>query len=101
MRAPSAADRKSLRQIILFASILLFFIMMTVLQGGTRAIAIDPGVRAGNPGAGAPIAGLTNNQLAFLTTGQDDIMQGKTVLGSVAGTGSASGPTFHGETCAQ
>src|SRR5947209_12036947 len=101
MRAPSAADRKSLRQIILFASILLFFIMMTVLQGGTRAIAIDPGVRAGNPGAGAPIAGLTTNQLAFFTTGQDDFMQVQSVLGSIPGTGSGLGPTFNGESCAQ
>jgi len=101
MRAPSAADRKSLRQIILFASILLFFIMMTVLQGGTRAIAIDPGVRAGNPGAGARIAGLTTNQLAFFTTGQDDFMQVQSVLGSIPGTGSGLGPTFNGESCAQ
>jgi CxxC motif-containing protein (DUF1111 family) len=101
MRAPSAADRKSLRQIILFASILLFFIMMTVLQGGTRAIAIDPGVRAGNPGAGAPIAGLSTNQLAFFTTGQDDFMQVQSVLGSIPGAGSGLGPTFNGESCAQ
>ena len=101
MRAPSAADTKSLRQIILFASILLFFIMMTVLQGGTRAIAIDPGVRPGNAGAGTPIAGLTTNQLAFFTTGLADFQEIQSVLGGIAGTGNGLGPTFNGESCAQ
>jgi CxxC motif-containing protein (DUF1111 family) len=98
MKAPSA---KSLRHIILFALVLLLFIMVAVLQGGTRSIAIDPGVRSGNAGAGSPIAGLTTNQLAFFNTGQDDFQEIQSVLGSIPGTGNGLGPTFNGESCGQ
>ena len=41
--------------------------------GGPKSI--DPGVRGGKPGAGGPLAGLNENELAFFTAAQNVFME--------------------------
>ncbi len=69
------------------------------LPGGSGAT--DPGVRGGSPGAGSPIAGLTQNQLAFFSAGQTNFLQIDSVAGSIQNTGNGLGPRFNAESCAQ
>jgi CxxC motif-containing protein (DUF1111 family) len=72
------------------------------VQGGTaNQHATDPGVRGGPPAAGAPIAGLTANQLSFFTTGQGTFAEVDSVSGTVPNTGKGLGPRFNAESCAQ
>ncbi len=68
-------------------------------SGGNRAN--DPGVRGGPPGAGAPIAGLTANQLAFFAAGQSTFEESDSVTGTVDDTGAGLGPRFNAEGCLQ
>jgi CxxC motif-containing protein (DUF1111 family) len=68
---------------------------------GAPGRATDPGVRGGPPGAGSPIAGLTQNQLAFFSAGQTNFLQVDSVTGSIQNTGNGLGPRFNAESCAQ
>src|SRR6267142_7236427 len=54
----------------------------------------DPGVRGGAAGAGAPIAGLTETELAFFSAGADEFTEEEEVgdgLGPTMNLGSCSG----------
>ncbi len=78
------------------------FTMVVALQAAPgRNGASDPGVRSGPPGAGSPIAGLTQNQLAFFSAGQTNFVQTDSVTGSIQNTGNGLGPRFNAESCAQ
>src|SRR5713226_9594034 len=52
----------------------------------------DPGVRGGAAGAGAPIAGLTNTELAFFNAGKDEFAQEEEVADGL-------GPTMNLDGC--
>ena len=52
----------------------------------------DPGVRGGAAGAGAPIAGLTETELAFFNAGTDEFVE-------VDGVGEGLGPTMNLGSC--
>ena len=79
------------------------FTMVVAMQAapGAHGNASDPGVRSGPPGAGSPIAGLTQNQLAFFSAGQTNFVQTDSVTGSIPNTGNGLGPRFNAESCAQ
>ncbi len=79
------------------------FAMVVAMQAapGAHGSASDPGVRSGPPGAGSPIAGLTQNQLSFFSAGQTNFVQTDSVTGSVPNTGNGLGPRFNAESCAQ
>jgi CxxC motif-containing protein (DUF1111 family) len=67
--------------------------------GGPQSI--DPGVRGGAPGAGGPLAGLDNDELAFFTAAQSVFMEVDSVSGKIAGeAGSGLGPRFNLNSCA-
>src|SRR5205823_8664729 len=53
----------------------------------------DPGVRAGGPGAGGPLAGLSDRQLDFFTTGLEDFSE-------VEGVADGLGPRMNLDSCA-
>jgi CxxC motif-containing protein (DUF1111 family) len=62
----------------------------------------DPGPRGGTVGAGAPVAGLTTNQLANFNGAKDVFAEVDSVRGTIAGEdGVGLGPTFNGNSCAQ
>jgi len=52
----------------------------------------DPGVRAGDPGAGDPIAGLTTSELAFFNAGKDEFEEAD-------GVKEGLGPTMNLDSC--
>lgn len=53
---------------------------------------IDPGVRSGPSGAGAPLPGLTANEIAFFDAGRDDFAEAE-------GVGDGLGPRFNLDGC--
>ena len=79
----------------------MFTVVAAVQAAPGRNGASDPGVRSGPPGAGSPIAGLTQNQLAFFGAGQTNFVQVDSVTGSIQNTGGGLGPRFNAESCAQ
>ena len=93
---------RALRLIQALVILVVVPLMITnVSRGGTQTVATDPGVRGGTAGAGAPVTGLTANQLAYFNAGLDDFMQFQSVLGTVSDTGPGLGPTFNAESCGQ
>jgi len=56
----------------------------------------DPGPRGGEPGAGAAIAGLTSDQTAYFTDGQNRFQEIESVTN---GTNNGLGPTFNSNQC--
>src|SRR5262249_40573158 len=52
-------------------------LMQAEISSATKAV--DPGVRAGTPGAGGQIAGLTTHQAEYFTAGQTDFNESETV----------------------
>lgn len=68
---------------------------------GQAAGVADPGVRGGAPGAGGPLAGLTQPQQNFFTAAQGIFEEIDSVSGTVAGTtGNGLGPRFNADSCA-
>jgi CxxC motif-containing protein (DUF1111 family) len=68
---------------------------------GQAATVVDPGVRCGAPGAGGPLAGLTQAQQNFFTAAQGIFEEIDSVSGTVAGsTGNGLGPRFNADSCA-
>jgi CxxC motif-containing protein (DUF1111 family) len=60
----------------------------------------DPGVRAGNAGAGIPLPTLSADQLAFFQDGLSRFVAIDSVGGTLAGeTDSGLGPTFNSNSC--
>ena len=87
------------RPLLLAGATFTMVVGMRAAPGGHGAT--DPGVRGGTPGAGSPIAGLTQNQLAFFSAGQTNFVQIDSVTGSIPNTGGGLGPRFNAESCAQ
>ena len=71
-----------------------------IQQALTQSGAHDPGVRSGQAGAGAFIAGLTQNQRAYFAAGLDEFSEVEPVKRSVS-NGGGLGPRFNAESCAQ
>jgi CxxC motif-containing protein (DUF1111 family) len=62
---------------------------------------VDPGVRAGPPGAGGALPGLTTLQQNFFASAQDIFKEIDSVSGTVAGApGRGLGPRFNADSCA-
>lgn len=69
-------------------------VLMVVSLVGAGAVfaQTDPGVRPGANGAGAPIPGLTANELIFFNAGRDDFAEAE-------GVGDGLGPRFNLDSC--
>lgn len=58
----------------------------------------DPGVRGGGGGAGAPLPGLSANEMKFFDAGLDAFNEANDVKGTITGDGGL-GPTFNLDSC--
>ena len=81
------------------ALIALVVIMVTVLWtwgpvGSVRFVAHDPGPRAGDDGAGGPLAGITDGELKLWVDGLTEFLRAETVADGL-------GPRFNGLSCAE
>lgn len=95
-----SAKPKSIPLFRLFP-LLLFVVAVATGMGTGQTAAADPGARAGTPGAGKAIAGLTDNQKAYFAAGLAEFVQIDSVLGTIANTGAGLGPRFNAESCGQ
>jgi CxxC motif-containing protein (DUF1111 family) len=59
---------------------------------------VDPGVRKGTAGAGKPLPGLTDDELAYFNDGAARFVEMESVTG---GANNGLGPRFNGNQCAQ
>jgi CxxC motif-containing protein (DUF1111 family) len=73
------------------------FVFATVVMADNPLT--DPGPRAGNAGAGGPLAGLTVKEAKFFDFGLDEFEEVQSVTGSVAGTEEGLGPRFNSNSC--
>src|SRR5688572_1600673 len=62
------------------------------LAAASAQAQVDPGLRSGPSGAGAPLAGLTANELIFFDAGRDDFAEAE-------GVGDGLGPRFNLDSC--
>lgn len=62
-----------------------------------KVLAVDPGVRGGQPGAGGPLKALTADESAFFVDGQARFAQVEVVTG---GANNGLGPRFNSNQCA-
>src|SRR5207249_9884471 len=84
-----------------FSTLLFVAMLGSTGLGQSQSAASDPGIRGGAPGAGKPIAGLTDGQRASFVSGLDDSLEIQSVTGSVPDTGNGLGPRFNAESCGQ
>src|SRR3989442_5579482 len=86
-------------QLLSTLAVVGFFVGCSVSSVETPSVAArDPGVRGGAAGAGAPIAGLTNTELAFFSAGKDEFAEEDEVtegLGPTMNLGSCGGCHLH------
>src|SRR3989442_5365211 len=86
-------------QLLSTLAVVGFFVGCSVSSVETPSVAArDPGVRGGAAGAGAPIAGLTNTELAFFSAGKDEFAEEDEVtegLGPTMNLGSCGGFHLH------
>ena len=68
-------------------------IAAAVVMTGTAYAQVDPGLRPGAASAGAPLAGLSANELVFFDAGRDDFAEAE-------GVGDGLGPRFNLDSCA-
>src|SRR5438128_10041628 len=80
---------------LLILAVVGFFLFRDEIpsSGDSSSAARDPGPRGGAAGAGAPIAGLTNTELAFFNAGKDEFAQEEEVADGL-------GPTMNLDVCA-
>jgi CxxC motif-containing protein (DUF1111 family) len=90
--------RLSLMGVSLNGPVRVSLAMLALAAAGTAQT--DPGVRGGPAGAGANIAGLTDNQTKFFSAGQNQFGQVASVDGSVPGSDDGLGPRFNLNSCA-
>src|SRR5712692_3744218 len=91
-----AAMKKVVVALLLVLAVIGFFLLRDEIPSSddSSSAARDPGVRGGAAGAGAPIAGLTNTELAFFNAGKDDFDEeeaGADGLGPTMNLGSCGG----------
>jgi CxxC motif-containing protein (DUF1111 family) len=68
----------------------------------TAALAADPGPRAGDPGAGGPFPGLTDQEKSYFADALVTFKEVDSVSGTLPEeTGKGLGPTFNGNACKQ
>src|ERR1700730_177910 len=67
---PQTESKFPISQYATLLVVALLFWPAPIKQSAAQAVAHDPGVRGGPPGAGGAIAGLTPNQKAFFDAGQ-------------------------------
>ena len=72
------------------------FVFATVVMAGNDPT--DPGPRAGNAGAGGPIAGLTVKEAKFFDVGAGEFEEVQSVKGG-GGTEEGLGPRFNSNSC--
>jgi CxxC motif-containing protein (DUF1111 family) len=60
---------------------------------------VDPGVRGGAAGAGAPLPGLTTHEGKFFAAGQDAFSETQSVQGTISNTEAGLGPRFNLDSC--
>src|SRR5262245_9751800 len=89
--AEDGAMRKSRVTFLIAVVLLSLFGIFQTLQAELRAR--DPGVRAGSPGAGGPLAGLTADEAEMFRVGQEDFE-------SEEGVDEGLGPRFNFVACA-
>lgn len=66
------------------------------MVGQTKAGPVDPGVRGGSPGSGAPLKGLTADEAAFFQDGQARFAEIEAVT---KGANNGLGPRFNSNQC--
>jgi CxxC motif-containing protein (DUF1111 family) len=59
----------------------------------------DPGLRAGVPGAGGALPGLTTKESKFFVAGLDEFQEVQSVTGTIPGTEAGLGPRFNLDSC--
>jgi CxxC motif-containing protein (DUF1111 family) len=69
-----------------------------VIGAGSALAQSDPGPRSGTPGAGAPVANLSNDQLRFFSTAMTQFAEVEPVNLPSPGNGGL-GPVFNGNAC--
>jgi CxxC motif-containing protein (DUF1111 family) len=89
----------TLREIVfksLGSTFVLAFATSVCAFGQSRPAPIDPGVRGGPAGGGAPLKGLTADEIAFFQDGQARFADIETVTG---GANNGLGPRFNSNQC--
>src|SRR6266446_4905762 len=88
------AMKKLVIALLLALAVIGFFLLRDEIPSSDdlSSAARDPGVRGGAAGAGAPIAGLTNTELAFFNAGKDEFAQEEEVADGL-------GPTMNLDGC--
>src|ERR1700680_3026122 len=84
-------DTQSKHALILRSFFLLIFLLAFVFGVQGPNPARDPGLRAGSPGAGNFVAGLTSSQRAYFMDGQTRFQEVESVQN---GANNGLGPTF-------
>ena len=86
--------KKLVIALLLALAVIGFFLLRDEIPSSDdlSSAARDPGVRGGAAGAGAPIAGLTNTELAFFNAGKDEFAQEEEVADGL-------GPTMNLDGC--
>ena len=77
----------------------LSFTMQAAMQTAMQNGPVDPGVRGGAVGAGAPMSGLTVKEGKFFDAGLDAFSETQSVLGTVPDTEAGLGPRFNSDSC--
>jgi CxxC motif-containing protein (DUF1111 family) len=88
----------TLRRVALksFRGIVAVVLATCVSSGQTKKTPVDPGVRGGPAGAGAPLAGLTPDEAAFFQDGLSRFAQVEVVTN---GANNGLGPRFNSNQC--
>src|SRR6266704_1423727 len=94
------AMKKLVIGLLLVLVVIGFFLLRDEIPflDDSSSAARDPGVRGGAAGAGAPIAGLTQTELAFFNAGKDDFEEEEGIddgLGPTMNLGSCAGCHLH------
>jgi CxxC motif-containing protein (DUF1111 family) len=92
----SCIVRWSLRSALLCLLVLSLFACSAVPNPAQEPPAVDPGVRAGESGAGGPLPGLTSDETTFFQDGQKRFLEVESVAG---GANNGLGPRFNSNQC--
>ena len=80
----------------MLVSVVIVVVLAVVVHQGQAVVtafhASDPGVRGGDPGAGGPLPGLTDDELAFFNSGLTEFAEAE-------GVGDGLGPRFNLDSC--
>jgi hypothetical protein len=71
------------RSLLWIVTVLAVSFLYTGVPEAQQFLAIDPGIRGGEPGAGEPIAGLTDREQDFFEVGKDDFEETEEVVNGI------------------